>query len=113
MSLRKLSEEISVCGQIGPDDLQIVAEQGFKTVINNRPDGESADQPAHALFEARAKELGLALYYLPLAMGQAPSMALLQEFRQVFDTAEKPVFAFCRSGNRSAQIFSGAALLPL
>ncbi|EEK09667.1 hypothetical protein STRSA0001_1019 [Streptococcus salivarius SK126] len=32
-----------------------MAAQGFKTIINNRPDGEAPDQPTSAEIEAAAK----------------------------------------------------------
>ena len=111
MSVRQLSEELSVCGQIRPEDLETVRDMGFKTVINNRPDFEEPGQPLHAEIEAKAKALGLAVHYLPLGMGQPPSAELLEQFKAVLDTAEKPVFAFCRSGNRSGQIYMGAKAL--
>lgn len=35
-----MSHEISITGQITPDQVPMLAENGFKTIINNRPDGE-------------------------------------------------------------------------
>ncbi|MFN4329346.1 MAG: TIGR01244 family sulfur transferase [Limnobacter sp.] len=108
MSLRKLSDDVAVCGQIRPEDMKQVRELGFKTVINNRPDFEEPGQPLHAEIEASATAEGLAVHYLPLAAGMYPSQELLDQFKAVFDAAEKPVLAFCRSGNRSGQIYMGA-----
>lgn len=111
MSVRQLSNDLAVCGQISPQDLEAIADMGFKTVINNRPDGESAGQPSHAEMAAKAQALGLAIHYLPLDIGQAPGPELLKQFKAVFDAAEKPVLAYCRSGNRSGQIYMGACAL--
>jgi len=44
-------------------------------------------------------------------VGQPPSQALLEEFNRILDAAEKPVLAYCRSGNRSGQIYMGATAL--
>src|SRR6186713_330600 len=108
MSLNKLSENVSVCGQISVNDLDEIAASGFKTIISNRPDNEAQDQPARTDIEAKARSLGMSVYYLPLAIGQAPSDELLTEFNLLLDQVEKPVLAFCRSGNRSGQIYNAA-----
>lgn len=111
MSLKKLAEDIAVCGQLLPADLPAIAAEGYKTLINNRPDNEGADQPARADLEAKARELGMTIHYLPMATGTPPSVELLQAFNAIFESAEKPVLAFCRTGNRSGQIYSGAMAL--
>ncbi|WP_341236320.1 TIGR01244 family sulfur transferase [uncultured Limnobacter sp.] len=111
MSIRQLSNEVAVCGQISPDDLEAIAQLGFKTIVNNRPDHEVGAQLAHAVIEAKAKSLGLAIHYLPMEVGQPPSEILLEDFKRILDAAEKPVLAYCRSGNRSGQIYMGACAL--
>lgn len=111
MSLKILAEDIAVCGQLMPSDLDAIAAEGYKTLINNRPDNEGPDQPARAELEAKARSLGLTVHYLPMATGTPPSVELLQAFNAIFETAEKPVLAFCRTGNRSGQIYSGAMAL--
>ncbi|MEH6666416.1 MAG: sulfur transferase domain-containing protein, partial [Psychrobacter sp.] len=55
-----MSHEVSFTGQITPDQVPMIAENGFKTIINNRPDGEEPNQPTSAEIEAAAKEAGLA-----------------------------------------------------
>ncbi|HZC16035.1 MAG TPA: sulfur transferase domain-containing protein, partial [Caulobacteraceae bacterium] len=45
---RKVTEGFSVAPQIDLEDLPRAAAQGFKLVINNRPDGEAPGQPTSA-----------------------------------------------------------------
>lgn len=111
MSIRQLSDDVAVCGQISPNDLEAIADLGFKTIVNNRPDHEMTGDFGRADIEAKAKSLGLAIHYLPMDVGQPPSQALLEEFNRILDAAEKPVLAYCRSGNRSGQIYMGACAL--
>ncbi len=59
MNIKELTPEISVSPQISPDDVAQLADQGFKSIVSNRPDGESADQPDFAAIEAAAKAHGL------------------------------------------------------
>ncbi len=111
MGIRQLSEDVSVCGQISPADLEAIGQLGFKTIVNNRPDHEVGEQWVHAEIESKAKSAGLAIHYLPLDAGQPPSRALLEEFRRIVAAAEKPVLAYCRSGTRSTQIYMGSCEL--
>ena len=48
MEIKRISPFLSVSPQIYAADIQRLAEQGFKTIINNRPDNESDDQPVLA-----------------------------------------------------------------
>jgi uncharacterized protein (TIGR01244 family) len=111
MSIRQLSNDVAVCGQVTPADLETLVEMGFKTVVNNRPDHEVGPDLAHAVMEAKAKSLGLAYHYLPMEMGQMPSELLLEDFKKILDTSEKPLLAYCRGGNRSGHIYMGACAL--
>jgi sulfide:quinone oxidoreductase len=111
MSIRQLSEEVSVCGQINPADLQVIKDLGFKTIVNNRPDHEVECGLTHSEMQAQAKILGLSIHYLPMEVGQPPSETLLEDFKRILDSAEKPILAYCRSGNRSGQIYMGACSL--
>ncbi|MEX0758739.1 MAG: sulfur transferase domain-containing protein [Tistlia sp.] len=44
--IARLTPFISVSPQLNETDLGIAAAQGFQSVVCNRPDGESEDQPA-------------------------------------------------------------------
>lgn len=111
MNVRQLGANLAVAAQLSLDDVETAASMGFKTIINNRPDGEDPNQPAHADIAAKAKALGIAIHHLPLASGLAPSADLLHRSKVVMDEAEKPVLAFCRSGTRSTNIYYGVCSL--
>ena len=105
MDIRKLDDAISVAPQLMPDELSEVARLGFRTVINNRPDGESFDQPPATTVAAAAAAAGLAYHYQPVNSGGLTIDDVLQ-FRELLATAEGPVLAFCRSGTRSIVTWS-------
>lgn len=96
---RRVTDEISVAPQIGVEDVARAAAAGFKTIVNNRPDGEEMTQPTGAEIEAAAKAAGLAYAYIPVRGG--PTAEQVAAEREFLETAPKPVLAFCRSGNRS------------
>lgn len=104
MAPRALSESFAVSPQIRPEDIASLKAQGFALVINNRPDGEEAGQPAAAEIEAAAQAMGIAYRAIPVAGGfSQPQVA---EMAEALDSAEGPVFAFCRSGTRSTLLWA-------
>lgn len=105
MKIKKLSSTISVSGQLHSEDLAGLAAQGFRAIICNRPDGEGADQPPFAEMRAAAEKLGMQAAYLPVETG-AVSDASAVEFVKFIEGLPKPVLAYCRSGARSATLWS-------
>ena len=106
---RRVTDQLSVAPQISTADLAQAAAQGFKLVINNRPDGEDPSQPSSAEIEAAAKAAGLAYVHIPVRGGPTPDQ-VEANYRAV-EAADGPVLAFCRSGTRSIVTWSlGEAL---
>jgi uncharacterized protein (TIGR01244 family) len=105
MEIRKINDAVSVAPQLMADELAEVARLGFRTVINNRPDGESFDQPPAAVVAAAAQAAGLAYHHQPVTSGGLTVDDVLH-FRELLATAEGPVLAFCRSGTRSANLWA-------
>jgi uncharacterized protein (TIGR01244 family) len=101
---RHVTDDLSVAPQISVADVGEAARQGFKTIINNRPDGEEPAQPRSAEIEAAAKAAGLAYHHIPVVGGPTP--AQVEATRAVLQDAEEPVLAFCRSGTRSIVTWS-------
>ncbi|MCS6759167.1 MAG: sulfur transferase domain-containing protein, partial [Candidatus Devosia euplotis] len=46
--MKRINDHVSVSEQIYPEDVAALKAAGFVTIVNNRPDGESPDQPAGA-----------------------------------------------------------------
>ena len=84
------------------------ARQGFKSVVNNRPDFEHGpDQPTSAQIEAAALAAGLQYRWLPVDGGfQTPEQ--IAAFAQLLQELPRPLLAFCRSGARSTRLFMQA-----
>lgn len=101
---RRVTDAISVSPQIAPQDVATAAAQGFKLVINNRPDDEQAGQPSSAQIEAAARAAGLDYVHIPFAGRPGPGeVAAVHEAVQ---SAKGPVLLFCRSGTRSITAWS-------
>ena len=95
-------------GQIDPSHLAHIAQEGYKSVINNRPDGEGGpDQPTSDEIQAEAERLGLNYAYLPV-VASAITHAQVVEMARLLKTMPGPVLAFCRSGARSTNLYQMA-----
>ena len=99
-----LTNTIAASPQIQVRDLPAIAAAGFTAVMNNRPDGESMDQPSSEELRVAAQALGIEYHYCPVDGFNYPGDKLA-EIAAVFADTEKPVFAFCRSGTRSANLW--------
>ena len=67
LSITRHTDSFATLGQIAPDHIAEIASLGFKSVINNRPDGEGGpDQPSNASIQAEAEKLGLNYVYSAL-----------------------------------------------
>ena len=111
MTFSALTPQFAVSPQLAPQDLEQAVAQGFKTVINNRPDFEGGpDQPTSAQMKAAAEALGLAYAYLPV-QGGFQSAEEIAAFRELLDALPGPVLAFCRSGARCTKLFVQAQSL--
>ena len=105
MDARALSPKISVAPQITADDIAKAKAAGFRAIICNRPDGEAADQPVFAEIEAAAKKAGLETRYIPIVAGKV-SDEDAATFGKALIELPGPVLAYCRTGTRSATLWS-------
>ncbi len=105
MDPKKISAELSVAEQITPADIKSLAEQGFRSIICNRPDGEAADQPTFQEVEAAAKAAGMQTRYLPIVSGKVSDEDAVK-FGAALIELPGPTLAYCRTGTRSATLWS-------
>lgn len=105
MDPRTLSPQFAVSPQITPQDIPALKAQGYRAIIANRPDGEGADQPTFAEIEAAAHAAGMQARYIPISGGMVGDDDV-EAFRSALRAMPGPVLAYCRSGTRSATLWS-------
>ncbi|WP_423069498.1 TIGR01244 family sulfur transferase [Devosia sp. CN2-171] len=103
--MKRINDHVSVSPQISPEDVKAIKAQGFVAIINNRPDGESPDQPDGAAIEAAAHEAGLSYHFIPLGR-EGVSSDMIEKTKEVLEGSTGPVFCFCRSGTRSTTLWA-------
>ncbi|MBA4047127.1 MAG: TIGR01244 family phosphatase [Sphingomonas sp.] len=101
-----LDPNFAVAPQISPADVTDIARAGYRTIINNRPDGEQPGQPDGAAIRRVAETLGLGYVEIPITHAgfshpQIDAMSTAM--------ADGPVLAFCRSGTRSCMLWALAS----
>jgi uncharacterized protein (TIGR01244 family) len=106
--MRRLEENMSVAGQIRPEEVAKLAAEGVALIVNNRPDGEEPGQPDAAELEAAARAAGIAYRHIPVAQLTPEAIEAMQG---ALAAADGPVLAFCKSGTRSTYLWALARSL--
>lgn len=104
LSLRRVTDTLSVAPQIDPADMPAIKAAGFVAIVNNRPDGEEPGQPSGDEVRAAAQAAGLAYAEVPVTHAGF-SHPQLDAMAQVLE-ADGPVLAYCRSGTRSCNLWA-------
>ncbi|MFZ4552265.1 MAG: TIGR01244 family sulfur transferase [Aquabacterium sp.] len=102
---RQVCPEFAVCGQIAVADVAKLAQQGYRSIINNRPDGEGGPaQPSSADIEAAAKAAGMAYVHFPVAsLMITPEQ--VSKYHALCADLPHPIVAFCAAGGRANALF--------
>ncbi|MCI5047495.1 MAG: TIGR01244 family sulfur transferase [Aquisalinus sp.] len=100
--MRQLTDSFFASGQISAGDIDMIAQEGFDHIVNNRPDHEEPGQPTHDELSAAAEAAGLTYIYLPVGPGGLAAEDL-ESFR-TSASGKKKVLGFCKSGFRSVMI---------
>ena len=105
--IRRLTDSFAAAPQITPADVAEIKAAGFGFIVNNRPDGEAADQPAGDEIEAAALAAGLGYCAIPIdqsgfTVEQVAALSALM-------VSPRPILAYCRSGTRSTNLWALAS----
>lgn len=107
MRVLELAPQVYVSGQLFESDLRLAAKQGVRSIMNNRPDGESLGQPLSADLAKAAKKLGMTFVQLPIDP-RAITEHDVEAFAKTCDELDRPLLIFCRAGARSTKVWEMA-----
>ncbi len=105
MFRKALADGLTVSGQLGLDDFEVLARHGVRLVINNRPDGEAPGQPPADEAARAAARAGLAYRHIPVTFAGLRAEEV-DRFGEAVAEADGPVHAHCASGARSANLWA-------
>ena len=105
MNIKPLSPCLSAMPQIEAAEVADLAARGFKSIIGNRPEGETPDQPAWSSLVAEAERHGMSTRQIPVVPGQI-SPEDVERFAEALCDLPTLIAAFCRTGTRSAMLWA-------
>jgi len=105
----QLEANVAVAPQLVEADFAEIAARGFRSVVNNRPDGEAPDQLPSAEAEAAARRHGLTFQYQPVKNGNVTDDDVVDDFARLMDELPRPILFYCRTGTRCTILWTQVA----
>lgn len=106
METKQIDAQVWVAGQLGPADMEQVAQAGFTLLVCNRPDHEEGPgQPAFADVARAATAAGIEAHQIAFG-GEGPHPGQAAELAQLLDRHRGKALLYCRSGARSASLYA-------
>ncbi|WDI30218.1 TIGR01244 family sulfur transferase [Hyphococcus flavus] len=101
-----LTDAFYVSPQLSVAEVAAAADEGFKLIVNNRPDGEMIGQPKSAELETAATAVGMKYAHIPVGP-EGITQGHIEALKSALDSVERTkTLAFCRSGARSTFLLS-------
>jgi sulfide:quinone oxidoreductase len=102
--IREIGPQLWTAPQLQEGDFAPIAERGFATIINMRPDGEERGQPQEDDLHRAALQAGLKYEFLPVVSGQFTEQNIV-DFARLVKELPKPILTFCRTGTRCTNLW--------
>ena len=100
-TIRKINDELAIAGQIGPEQLKQIAQEGFKSVLNL----QTPEEKGFLINEQQqAEDLGLKYVHMPIALEAINHNEITAQVLQQIAELAKPVLVHCSSDVRAAAI---------
>ncbi|WP_455477688.1 TIGR01244 family sulfur transferase [Bartonella sp. B41] len=109
MNLQQVGSDIFVSAQINIENVKTLAEEGFKTIVCNRPDKEDPHQPDFSIIQAEAQKYGIKAYHIPLTPPTIKELDI-KAMKKILQTEPMPLLAYCHRGTRSMRLYYLACL---
>lgn len=102
---RRLTDDVSISGQIMAADVKSLRDKGFKAIVNMRPDNEAPEQANYAKMQAATVEAGLGYGYVPVKAGPV-SRVSVKSMASTLDVMPKPVLLYAESADIPARVWA-------
>lgn len=103
---RKIDDRTLVSPQITVADVATAKALGVGLIVNNRPEGESADQTPGDAIAAAAHDAGIAYVAIPVTHAGFSLNQVTALEAALHAAGDAPVLAYCRSGTRSTLLWA-------
>ncbi|KEC54025.1 TIGR01244 family sulfur transferase [Bartonella koehlerae] len=109
MNLQQIDSDIFISAQISVENIETLAQTGFKTIICNRPDQEDPHQPDFSIIQGEACKHGIKAYHIPI-VPPTIKKSDIETMKTILKTASLPLLAYCHHGTRSMHLYRLARL---
>lgn len=104
-----ITADFAITAQLAPADFAAIARLGYRSIINNRPDGEEDGQLADRMAAVHAWRAGLRYRHVPARKMDMFTDPVIGGMQVALAELPGPVLAYCKSGVRSAIVWAAAA----
>jgi len=105
MPIKPLTPALSVAPQLSEAEVARAAREGFRAIIDNRPDGEESGQLSAADMERLAATHGMGFAHVPTVPGKIGDEDVAR-MAAAIARLDGPVLAYCRTGTRSVTLWA-------
>ncbi len=103
MESKAITPDVSIGAQPQAADIQQLARDGVKTVINLRVDNETHDQLSPLDEAQMVRDAGMEYLHIPV-IGSQVREGQVDEFCNAVEKLPKPIFVHCAKGKRAAAL---------
>lgn len=96
----RINDDITVGSQPTEEQIEQLSQQGFKTIVNFRTAGEEEQPLAPDAEGEKVKAMGMEYFHHPVST-KSMGAEQVDQFREIYPTLPKPVYAHCKSGKRA------------
>lgn len=107
-----MHNDIIIYRQILPTQCQALAQMGYRSIINLRPDAEAKLQPCSEDIHHAARDAHVAYYHLP-CHSDTIDHTLVHDFAAHIEQMPRPVLVFCATGFRAKRLYQTALMQGL
>lgn len=104
-----LTPQYVVSAALSEEQFAELAQSGFKSVVNFRPDGEAASQIDSGAARQAAVAAGLAYAHIPVRKHDLFSDETVSEAERTLAKLPSPILAYCASGQRAAVLWAAVS----
>ena len=107
-----MTDDLTIYKQIYPSQCIKIAELGYRSVLNIRPDAEIETQPDSCDLATATKAANLTYHHLPFD-DERLSLFTVEQFADFYHSMPKPILMFCGTGARAKLLYQSALMQGL
>lgn len=101
-----ITPEFAIGPQISAEDISQLSADGFKSILNARPDDEIGSYMLAEEAERLASQSGLGYVHAPTEGHEIFETDVIDRFERALAELPTPIFSHCKTGTRSAMLWA-------